>query len=90
MYWQVMHAPLQARDVQHATALFSHCESPMHNEPQDHDPATDTSTDHLQERTQRDQEERSRQALSNQGSQDRKPDQDSPDQEREDPGDRGR
>ena len=40
------------------------------------------NTEPLEERAQRDQEERSKQALSNQGSQDRKPTQASPDQER--------
>ena len=55
----------------------------MHNDPQDHDQASNTSTDQLQERTQRDQEERSRQALSNQGSQDRKRSQTHPDHDRD-------
>jgi hypothetical protein len=44
----------------------------MRNHPRDRAQAG-TTTDQLQERTQRDQEQRSRQALSNQGSQDRKP-----------------
>ena len=56
----------------------------MRNHPQDHDQAGKTSTDQLQERTQRDQEERSRQALSNQGSQGRKPSEANPDHDRDD------
>jgi hypothetical protein len=43
-----------------------------------------TSTEKLEDRTQRDQEERSKQALSNQGSQDRKPVQPDEDRERRD------
>jgi len=56
----------------------------MPNFPQDPDQAGSTDADQLQERTQRDQEERSRQALSNQGSQDRKPTQVKSDDVRED------
>lgn len=41
------------------------------------------STEQLEERTQRDQEQRSKQALSNQGSQDRKPSQATSDHDRE-------
>lgn len=46
-----------------------------------------SGTGQLQDRTQRDQEQRSKQALSNQGTQDRKPNQANPD--RRDSGDRG-
>lgn len=48
---------------------------------------TSGTTGQLQDRTQRDQEQRSKQALSNQGTQDRKPSQANPD--RRDSGDRG-
>lgn len=51
----------------------------MRKHPQDHNQANDT--DQLQKRAQRDQEERSKQALSNQGSQDRKPSQPNPDRD---------
>ena len=42
-----------------------------------------SSTEQLEERTQRDQEERSKQALSNQGSQDRTPSEAKSDHDRE-------
>lgn len=54
----------------------------MRNRQPDQDQAS--STDPLQERTQRDQVERSKQALSNQGSQDRKPSDVATDQVRRD------
>jgi hypothetical protein len=53
----------------------------MPKHPQNHQQPQD-SADQLQDRIQRDQETRSRQALSNQGSQDRKPDRSSIDHAR--------
>ena len=66
--------------VRDACVAMTHARTSMHNDqdqkshddgqPRDEDGLEE---DRLEKRTQRDQEERSRQALSNQGSQDRKP-----------------